>query len=71
MRIGFVGLGNMGHPMVANLLRSGHELTVHDIRREAADDLVRDGAIWAAQGANESNALGRIADGAVTAVTWQ
>ncbi len=31
MRIGFVGLGNMGTPMVANLARAGHELHVHDL----------------------------------------
>ncbi|CAD5119460.1 DgyrCDS8066 [Dimorphilus gyrociliatus] len=27
-RIGFLGIGNMGHGMVANLLRSGHEVTI-------------------------------------------
>jgi 3-hydroxyisobutyrate dehydrogenase len=31
MRIGFVGLGNMGWPMAANLARAGHELYVHDL----------------------------------------
>ena len=31
MRIGFVGLGNMGVPMAANIARAGHELFVHDI----------------------------------------
>ena len=31
MRIGFVGLGNMGWPMAANLVRAGHELYVHDV----------------------------------------
>src|SRR5689334_19237214 len=30
MRVGFIGLGNMGEPMAANLLRAGHTLTVHD-----------------------------------------
>jgi 3-hydroxyisobutyrate dehydrogenase-like beta-hydroxyacid dehydrogenase len=28
MRIGFIGLGNMGGPMAANLLHGGHELRV-------------------------------------------
>jgi 3-hydroxyisobutyrate dehydrogenase len=31
MRIGFVGLGNMGSPMAANLVRAGHRLYVHDL----------------------------------------
>lgn len=31
MRIGFVGLGNMGWPMAANLARAGHEMFVHDL----------------------------------------
>ena len=33
-RIGFIGLGNMGGPMVANLIKAGHSLTVFDIARE-------------------------------------
>lgn len=31
MKVGFVGLGNMGWPMAANLVRAGHELHVHDL----------------------------------------
>ncbi|HXC59672.1 MAG TPA: NAD(P)-dependent oxidoreductase [Steroidobacteraceae bacterium] len=31
MRVGFIGLGNMGEPMAANLLRAGHTLAVHDL----------------------------------------
>lgn len=31
MRIGFVGLGNMGTPMAANLATAGHDLYVHDL----------------------------------------
>ncbi|MDR2214605.1 MAG: NAD(P)-binding domain-containing protein, partial [Nevskiaceae bacterium] len=30
MRIGFVGLGNMGVPMSGNLFRAGHQLIVYD-----------------------------------------
>ena len=47
MNIGFIGLGNMGGGMAANVLRAGHELTVHDLRREAATPLLEDGASWA------------------------
>ncbi|WP_366524509.1 3-hydroxyisobutyrate dehydrogenase [uncultured Tateyamaria sp.] len=31
MKIGFVGLGNMGAPMAANLVKAGHEVTGFDI----------------------------------------
>ena len=30
MRVGFVGLGNMGRPMAERLLQSGWDLTVHN-----------------------------------------
>ena len=36
MRIGFIGLGNMGGPMALNLIKAGHTLIVNDVRREAA-----------------------------------
>ena len=47
MKVGFVGLGNMGNPMATNLVRAGHQLTVHDLRREAATNLLEMGAEWA------------------------
>jgi len=31
MKIGFIGLGNMGAPMAANLAAAGHDVTGHDI----------------------------------------
>jgi 2-hydroxy-3-oxopropionate reductase len=40
MKIGFVGLGIMGHPMALNLIKGGHELFVFGKRRLPAD--VRD-----------------------------
>jgi 3-hydroxyisobutyrate dehydrogenase len=30
MRVGFIGIGNMGTPMSANILKAGHELIVYD-----------------------------------------
>ena len=47
-RIGFIGLGNMGSGMTRNLQKAGFDLVVNDIRRESADQLVADGAEWAA-----------------------
>jgi 3-hydroxyisobutyrate dehydrogenase len=47
MKIGFIGLGTMGQHMAMNLLRGGHTVTVHDIRREAAKPHLAAGAVWA------------------------
>jgi len=47
MRIGFVGVGSIGAPMAGQLLAAGHALVVHDVRREAAADLLAAGAAWA------------------------
>jgi 3-hydroxyisobutyrate dehydrogenase len=42
----FIGTGNMGLPMAANLLRAGYELFVHDIDRNKAQSLIEKGACW-------------------------
>ena len=47
MNLGFIGLGNMGNPMASNLIKAGHKLTVHDLRRESAVNLLEMGADWA------------------------
>ena len=47
MKVGFIGTGNMGNPMAANLVRAGHQVTVHDLRRQAATNLLEMGASWA------------------------
>ena len=31
MKIGFIGLGNMGAPMARNLVKAGHDLVVYDV----------------------------------------
>jgi 3-hydroxyisobutyrate dehydrogenase-like beta-hydroxyacid dehydrogenase len=46
--IGLIGLGLMGHPMGANLLKAGHELTVWNRTASRGDDLVAQGAKRAA-----------------------
>jgi 3-hydroxyisobutyrate dehydrogenase len=48
MRVGFIGLGNMGAPLAGFVLGAGFSLVVHDIRREAAASLLERGATWAA-----------------------
>jgi 3-hydroxyisobutyrate dehydrogenase-like beta-hydroxyacid dehydrogenase len=44
MRIGFIGLGNMGFPIAANLVADGRDVTVFDLRPEAVQQLVAKGA---------------------------
>lgn len=45
--IGFIGLGTMGASMAANILKAGHRLVVHDLRKESAAALLAAGADWA------------------------
>jgi 3-hydroxyisobutyrate dehydrogenase len=47
MQVGFIGLGTMGASMAANLQKAGHRLTVHDLRRAAAESHLANGATWA------------------------
>lgn len=44
MRLGFIGLGNMGAPMARNLIKAGHELTVFDLSKDALAQLREAGA---------------------------
>ena len=43
-RIGFIGVGIMGKPMVQNLMKAGYSLVVHDLNRGPVDELVEQGA---------------------------
>jgi 3-hydroxyisobutyrate dehydrogenase-like beta-hydroxyacid dehydrogenase len=48
LRIGFIGLGNMGGPMALNLVKAGaHEVCIYDVRRAAAAAHLEAGATWA------------------------
>jgi len=42
--LGFIGTGGMGGGMAANLIKAGHRLAVHDLRREVARNLESQGA---------------------------
>jgi 2-hydroxy-3-oxopropionate reductase len=43
----FIGLGIMGRPMAANLVRAGFDVAGYSRRRESADDLLAAGGRWA------------------------
>ncbi len=48
MNVGFIGLGNMGHPIAENLLKAGHTLVVYNRTRARAESLASQGARVAA-----------------------
>ena len=50
-KIAFIGLGNMGAPMAANLIEAGHQLTVFDLVPEPVQTLANQGAKAAASAA--------------------
>ena len=43
-KVAFIGLGNMGGPMAANLLEAGHEVTVFDLVSDLVQQLTDQGA---------------------------
>ncbi|GCD93414.1 2-hydroxy-3-oxopropionate reductase [Embleya hyalina] len=63
-RIGFVGLGIMGGPMAAHLVRAGHRVTGYDLERAAVDRLIAAGG----EGAADIAAAARDADVVITMV---
>ena len=44
MKIGYIGLGIMGKPMVRNLLKAGHEVWVNNRSKAPMEELAKDGA---------------------------
>jgi len=47
MKVGVIGLGNVGGKLAASILRNGFELTVHELDRNTAAGLLEQGAAWA------------------------
>lgn len=64
MRLGFVGLGNMGGPMAANLLKAGHRLVVFDVSGPAQHRAVEAGA----EGVDGPRAVAEAADMVMTSL---
>ena len=46
MKIGFIGLGNLGYPQAMNLVKAGHDVTVNDLHPKSAAGLIDAGAHW-------------------------
>jgi len=47
MKVGFIGLGNVGGKLAGSLLRNGIDLVVRDLDRSAAQPFLDGGAAWA------------------------
>src|SRR5262245_54076760 len=62
-RIGFIGLGNMGAPMAANLARAGFRLRIFDIRERVVREFA---AAHGASIADSLAAIGRDVDCVIT-----
>lgn len=62
MRIGCVGLGNIGRHLAANLVSAGFDVVVHDLHRAAGESLEDAGATWAESPA----AVAAVCDAVVT-----
>ena len=48
MKIGFIGLGNVGGKLAGSLLRNGHDVTVRDLNPDLMAEFVAKGAKTAA-----------------------
>lgn len=46
MKIGFIGLGNLGYPLAMSLVKAGHDVTVNDLHPEAGAGIIEAGARW-------------------------
>ena len=57
MKVGFIGLGDMGMTMSQNLLKAGFQLNVHNRSRGKVDDIGRLGAVPAWSPAEVTQAL--------------
>ncbi|MCC1493347.1 NAD(P)-dependent oxidoreductase [Cognatishimia sp. F0-27] len=50
MKIGFIGLGNVGAKLAGSLVRNGNAVVVHDLDKSAATPLLEAGAQWGDSG---------------------
>jgi 3-hydroxyisobutyrate dehydrogenase len=62
MKVGFIGLGNVGAKLAGSLQRNGFELMVRDLDASAAESLLSKGAVWA----DSPRELARAADLIIT-----
>ncbi|MBV1877242.1 MAG: NAD(P)-dependent oxidoreductase [Pseudomonadales bacterium] len=47
-KIGFIGTGEIGNPMAEQILKANYPLVIFDVNKKAAENLLQQGASWAA-----------------------
>ena len=62
-RVGFIGLGNMGRPMAALLIKAGYDLTVFDVNAKALERFVRE------EGGTPAETVAELGAGVEAAIT--
>lgn len=65
IKVGFIGLGNMGLPMAKSLVRGGFSLTVYDVRQETIEEMRALGAA----GASSSREVAEASD-VIISMVW-
>jgi 3-hydroxyisobutyrate dehydrogenase len=63
LRVGFIGIGNMGQPMTRNLLKAGWKVTVYDVDAEKTRRFA------AEEGAGAASSLAELARGSDVVIT--
>src|SRR5256886_17175582 len=56
MKIGFIGTGTMGQPMLSNLVKKGHSVVAYDVVEPALEGAVKHGAVRAGSAAEAAKA---------------
>src|SRR2546422_8538372 len=56
MKIGFIGTGTMGQPMLSNLVKKGHSVVAYDVVEAALEGAVKRGAVRAGSAAEAAKA---------------
>lgn len=69
MKVGFVGLGVMGVPMVGHLLKAGHQVAIWARRPDAAQALIADGTLAGAELCATPSALAARSEVVISIIT--
>src|SRR2546428_10935657 len=56
MKIGFIGTGTRGQPMLSNLVKKGHSVVAYDVVEPALEGAVKHGAVRAGSAAEAAKA---------------
>src|SRR3954471_15755382 len=73
-KVGFIGLGRMGHGMAGRYLDAGFSVAIWNRSKAKAEDMIARGARWAASPADAADGAGAVvtmvADDAASRAVW-